>query len=263
MTNELESMALKAMDKFMATFNSRNPKEWSLSLQYPHVRPSVRRDPVITMSAEEYADGFDFQRPVSMGWDHSEWDSREIVHLSDRKAHGAGQYSRYNAQGEKFWTNQVVYIITKVNDNWGIKARLGLDFSRESSRDTDEIEPVVTTLIKEFIDAANDRNNDRQADLINFPYLEIDPGLVNTCETKEDFGKRERPPQPETALEWHQIRLDRVEVIQISNIAANLSVEVSYLDSVEKSLASSQGIYMLTLKEGHWGVHAVSVMRPL
>lgn len=260
MTNELESMALEAMDKFMATFNSRNPKDWSLSLQYPHVRPSARRDPVITMSAEEYAAGVDFQRPVSMGWDHSEWDSKEIVHLSDHKAHGAGQYSRYNAQGEKFWTNQVVYIITKVNDNWGIQARFGLDFSRESSRDMDEIEPVVTTLIKEFVDAANDRNNDRQADLINFPYLEIDPGLVNACETKEEFGKRERPPRPETASECKRIRIDRVEVIQISNIAANVNVEVGYLDSDEKILSSSQGIYMLTLKEGHWGIHAVSVM---
>lgn len=260
MTNDLESMALKAMDKFMATFNSRNPKEWSLSLQYPHVRLSVRRDPVITMSAEEYAAGFDFQRPVSMGWDHSEWDSKEIVHLSDHKAHGAGQYSRYNAQGEKFWTNQVVYIITKVNDNWGIQARLGLDFSRESSMDTDEVEPVVTNLIKEFLDAASDGNTDRQADLINFPYLEIDPGLVNTCETKEEFGKRERPPQPETAFECKRISIDRVEVIQISNIAANVSVESSYLDSDQKILSSSQGIYMLTLKDGHWGIHTVSVI---
>ncbi|MEE9516357.1 MAG: hypothetical protein V3V52_04600, partial [Candidatus Adiutricales bacterium] len=189
-----------------------------------------------------------------------EWDSKEIVHLSDHKAHGAGQYSRYNAQGEKFWTNQVVYIITNVNDNWGIQARFGLDFSRESSMDTDEIEPVVTTLIKEFVDAANDRNNDRQADLINFPYLEIDPGLVNACETKEEFGKRERPPRPETASECKRIRIDRVEVIQISNIAANVNVEVGYLDSDEKILSSSQGIYMLTLKEGHWGIHAVSVM---
>lgn len=260
MTNELESTVFKAMDKFMATFNSRDPKEWSLSLQYPHVRPSARQDPVITMSAEEYAAGVNFQRPVSMGWDHSEWDSKEIVHLSDHKAHGAGQYSRYNAQGEKFWTNQVVYIITRVNDNWGIQARLGLDFSRESSRDTDEVEPVVTNLIKEFIDAANDRNTDRQADLINFPYLEIDPGLVNTCETKEEFAKRERPPRPETAFECKRISIDRVDVIQISNIAANVSLESSYLDSNQKILSSSLGIYMLTLKDGHWGIHAVSVI---
>ena len=55
MANELEKMALEAMDRFMETFNSRSPEDWSLSLQYPHVRVSARVDPRIAMTAEEYA----------------------------------------------------------------------------------------------------------------------------------------------------------------------------------------------------------------
>jgi len=260
MENELERMALEAMDRFITTFNSRSPKEWSLSLQYPHVRVSARMDPNITMTAEEYASGIDFERLISMGWDYSQWDSKEILHLSDNKAHGAGQYSRFNAQGEKYWTNQVAYIITRVNNNWGIQARFGIDFSRKTSMDTDKVESIAAEVIQKFIKAANERDQVTQVGLINFPYLEINPGGVNRCANAEEFNMQERPPRPDANFEWYRIKPGRAKIIQKSNISANATVELSYFDAADSILLSSQAVYLLTLKEEHWGIHAVSVL---
>jgi hypothetical protein len=154
----------------------------------------------------------------------------------------------------------VVYIITRINEGWGIQARFGIDFSRETSTDADKVESIAEEVIQKFIEAANKRDQVTQAGLINFPYLEIGAGAVNTCANADEFYKEERPPRPDTGVKWHRIIPDRVQVIQKSNISANVIVELSYLDSDDNILLSSQAVCLLTLKEGHWGIHAVSVL---
>ena len=123
-----------------------------------------------------------------------------------------------------------------------------------------DVKPRTDSEIQDFIKAANDRDPMTQAGLINFPYLEIDVGEVDTCADADEFGARERPPRPDAHFEWREIRLERVKVIQKSNISANVGVDLHYLDADHHILLSTQAVYLLTLKQGHWGIHAVSVL---
>ncbi|MBL7174482.1 MAG: hypothetical protein ISS66_01535 [Desulfobacteraceae bacterium] len=263
MKNDVGIKALEAMERFITTFNTRNAKDWSESLQYPHVRPSARRDPRIFQTAEEYEAGVNFDRPIRMGWDHSEWDSKEVLHASNNKVHAAGQYTRYTAEGEKIMTNHVTYIVTRINDNWGIQSRFGIDLFDESTSNIDEVESLVSKVIEDSVSATNARDCENLAVLLNYPCLEVDTGVVNTWKSPQEFCKQHHWLPTSVDVGWHHCGLDLVKVIQKSTIAANVAVEMSHYNAENRIIATSQAIYFLTFKEQHWGIQARSTIEKI
>ena len=115
--------AMKALDEFMATFNSRDMEAWAKTLNYPHVRiasGSVR----VWETPEEYAGRDVFSALTSQyGWDHSVWDKREVVQSGQDKVHFATTFSRYDKDGNKIATFDSLYIVTKQDGHWGTQAR--------------------------------------------------------------------------------------------------------------------------------------------
>jgi hypothetical protein len=263
MKNDVEIKALEAMDRFITTFNSRNAKDWSESLQYPHVRPSAWRDPIIAQTAEEYAAGVNYDRPIRMGWDHSEWDYKEVLHVSDSKVHAAGQYTRYTAEGEKIMTNDVTYIITRINDTWGIQSRFGIDLFDESTSNIDEVDSLASKVIEGSVSATNAKDCENLADLLNYPSLEIDTGVVKTWNSPQEFCQQDHWMPMSIDTGWHHCDLDSVKVIQKSTIAVNMEVEMSHYNEENRIIATSQSIYFLTFKEQHWGIQARSTIEKI
>ena len=115
--------AMKALDDFMATFNSRDMDAWAKTLNYPHVRiasGAVR----VWETPEEYAGRDVFSILTSQyGWDHSVWDKREVVQSGRDKIHFATTFSRYDKDGNKIATFDSLYIVTKRDGHWGTQAR--------------------------------------------------------------------------------------------------------------------------------------------
>jgi hypothetical protein len=263
MKNDVEIKALEAMDRFITTFNARNAKDWSESLQYPHVRPSARRDPIIFQTAKEYAAGVNFDRPIRMGWDHSEWDYKEVLHVSNSKVHAAGQYTRYTAEGKKIMTNDVTYIITRINDTWGIQSRFGIDLFDESTSSLDEVESLASKVIEDSVSATNARDCENLADLLNYPSLEVGTGVVNTWKSAQEFCQQDHWMPTRVNDGWHHCDLDFVKVIQKSTIAVNVAVEISHYNEENSVISTSQAIYFLTFKEQHWGIQALSIIEKM
>jgi hypothetical protein len=119
------SEAMTVLDKFMQAFNQRDAQAWSETLNYPHVR-------FASGSVAVYQDGQVFtDRPIfetleQTGWDHSHWLSREVVLASPAKVHIATVFQRFNIDNEAIGRYESLYIVTKVNDRWGIQARSSL-----------------------------------------------------------------------------------------------------------------------------------------
>lgn len=115
--------AMASLDEYMAAFNARDPEAWAVTLNYPHVRiagASVR----VWETQREYADYMDFDAFAQRyGWDHSQWDKREVVQSGPDKVHIATTFSRFNADGEKIATYDSLYIVTKRDGHWGTQAR--------------------------------------------------------------------------------------------------------------------------------------------
>ena len=115
--------AMVALEEFMEAFNARDPKAWAATLNYPHVR--IAGDAVRVWETEaDYAAYMDFDAFAGrFGWDHSAWDLREVLFTAEDRAVVVLQFSRFNAANEKISTFPTLYLVTRQEGHWGIRAR--------------------------------------------------------------------------------------------------------------------------------------------
>ncbi len=117
--------AQKVLDRFMTTFNQRDMKGWAATLNYPHVR-FASGTVTVWNTNEEFSKTPPFKALAKIGWDHSHWLSREVVMASPTKVHIATTFERFNKSNESIGVYQSLYIVTRVNGNWGITSRSSL-----------------------------------------------------------------------------------------------------------------------------------------
>ena len=122
---------LAAAERFMETWNTRDPVAWASALNFPHARPSARGLRVWKTESEYVASADDtYARAVATGWDHTEFEDLRLVHDGDTKAHIAGRWARFDANGNIIRHNLVTYIATEIDGDWGIQARFGAGLIR-------------------------------------------------------------------------------------------------------------------------------------
>ena len=117
--------AMKVLDTFMITFNSRDMRSWSETLNYPHVR-FADGNVTVWNSKEDYAAVDIFERLESTGWHHSSWLTRNVTLVSEDKVHISTVFQRFDKENNPTKKYQSLYIVTKENGNWGVKARSSL-----------------------------------------------------------------------------------------------------------------------------------------
>ena len=66
-----ETSALAVYWRFFEGTNSRDPKQVTDALNYPHVRISARGNPNIVRHRETHAGKMSFDPLISTGWDHT------------------------------------------------------------------------------------------------------------------------------------------------------------------------------------------------
>ena len=115
--------ARKVMDNFMTTFNAKDAASWADTLLFPHVRIAsggvVVTPDKATFVAE--TDLHEFAR--ANNWSHSQWDQIEVIQADTTKVHFKVKFSRFNPAGERYITYNSLYIVQKVGDRWGVRAR--------------------------------------------------------------------------------------------------------------------------------------------
>jgi hypothetical protein len=121
---DAEKMAMQAMDNFLTGFNAKDPAAWAASLNYPHVR-FASGSVTVWENAEDFAKNAvnSFERLQAAGWDHSTWDSRDAIHVTENKVHIVVEFSRFTEEDKRFATFQSLYIVTKKDGHWGTQAR--------------------------------------------------------------------------------------------------------------------------------------------
>ncbi|WP_121809954.1 hypothetical protein [Mucilaginibacter kameinonensis] len=118
----VSAAVLQVLDEYMATFNAKDLKGWEDTYQFPHYRLAGGK-----MSVLEKAGLRDSARVFGelqkAGWDHSQWDRRNIVQASADKVHVDTRFSRFRADGSLIGHYESLYILTKENGRWGVKFR--------------------------------------------------------------------------------------------------------------------------------------------
>ena len=121
-----DDAALKALDNFLAGWNSRNPELYANALRFPHLILDGGRINQYSTREQMLAQGPSLWNSVTPDWDHSEWISRQIVQRIGDTVHVAGSWARKDKAGRTISTADVLYVVVKQEDGqWKIFARSG------------------------------------------------------------------------------------------------------------------------------------------
>ena len=117
--------AFAIADEFLRTFNELDAAGHAATLAYPHVRlasGTVRIWQTIDEATEQMTVNMARIRDA-LGWDHSEWDHKRLVHAGPGKVHLDVQFTRYRPDGSVIGVYPAVYVVVETQDGWRIQAR--------------------------------------------------------------------------------------------------------------------------------------------
>ena len=117
--------AFAIADEFLRTFNALDAAGHAATLGYPHVRlasGTVRVWETIEDATAQMTTNMSLIRE-RLGWDHSEWDHKNLIHAGPGKVHLDVQFTRYRADGSVIGVYPAVYVIVQTDEGWRIQAR--------------------------------------------------------------------------------------------------------------------------------------------
>ena len=115
--------ARMVMEDFMTAFNAKDENRWADTLLFPHVRVAAGGVVIVPDKATFVAQTDLEQFAVDNNWAYSRWDNIEVIQAGAAKVHFKVTFSRFNPQGERYVTYDSLYIVQRVDDRWGIRAR--------------------------------------------------------------------------------------------------------------------------------------------
>lgn len=121
--SDFAAIGCKVLDEYLEAFNTGDVKRWASVLHFPHVRIAGDRVRVWD-TAEAFAKDNDMSLLAKkIDWGYNKWDWRHMVQFGPGKMHFALQLSRYTVNDVLISSFESLYIITRVNDRWGVQGR--------------------------------------------------------------------------------------------------------------------------------------------
>jgi hypothetical protein len=250
--------ALQALDRYLETWNSREPLRWAGSLHFPHVRPSPGAFG-ISRTPEEYAARVDFGQTLKTGWHHSEWDTRRVLQVGVDKVHVSGQWTRYTAEGKTLTGSAITYIVTEQQGRWGVLSRFaagptGIDATRAAANGA-----AALAALKAHFAAWNGHNGEALAATFNYPYVRIADGTVDVSASPAEFLRGAEPGRQRT---WYETRLEQSDTVQVSNAGVNITLRYTRRGRDGSAMSSYEALALVTSRNDIWKVQAMSSLGP-
>ena len=210
----LAKIGLAALDRFQDTWNTRDTRQFVKAFNFPHVRPSAGNFGV-RWTPEEYvaASKNSYTSALAEGWHRSQWDSREILHISADKMHIAGQYSRLRENGERLSSGQMTYIVTRQGERWAIQSRFSTQRVVEGGQR--EGAELGRKAVEAYFEAFNSLNLETWADILHYPQVRLSGSGLGYWATRQDFIDG---PEMGRQRTWHETRLDKVEPLEFLHL---------------------------------------------
>lgn len=246
--------ALVALDRYLETWNSRDPRIWATSLQFPHVRPGA--GPFrLTRNTDEYVAGIDFEQTASTGWDHTEWVSREVLQVGVDKVHAAATWQRYTKDGRPLATSAITYVITNLEDRWGVQARFAAGAGGLAADAASRNEAAARTAVEAFVQAWNSHDVATLARSVHYPQVRLADRRIELWNTADEFMAGTEAGRQRT---WYQMRVDRMRAVQVTANGVNLVLSFSRLARDGSVMSKDEGLFLVTLRDNAWKIQARS-----
>jgi hypothetical protein len=112
--------AMRCLDDFMAAFNARDVEAFETTFNFPSVRLASNTLVLIERGHHQPAM---FGTGALAEWAHSAWERREVIHSGPDKVHFDTRFTRYRADGSVIGGFDSIYVVTREDGHWGVKAR--------------------------------------------------------------------------------------------------------------------------------------------
>ena len=123
------------------------------------------------------------------------------------------------------------------------------------------VEERARQAMDDFMYAFNTRDSHTWATTLNYPHVRFAGNEVHVYNTAEEFA-REMADYPKRLAPWHHSRWESMKMIQSGPDKAHLAVIFVRYDAAGKEIGRFPSLYIVTLKNGHWGVQARSSFAP-
>jgi hypothetical protein len=218
------------------------------------IRPSVPFS-----SAEDYANRFDYSNIIGPGWDHTAVETMTIVHIIRDKAHVAGLYHRYDEEGNRIRTARVTYLVTSVDDRWGVQARFAAGEPHETEADSTQADAAALEAVDRYLNAFYRGGASDWASTLLYPFVNVRVGGLDEIKTLEDAVRFHRS-HFDAQLGEGSVTWQRLRVIQSGSAGVTVAAEIGRRDTTGRFLTSLYGLYLVTNLRGKWGVIGRSVV---
>lgn len=115
--------AREVVDAYMDAVNRRDVQAFAATLHYPHYRVVAGGGIQVWEQAGDLTETMNFERLAATGWRRSAWDAVDPVQVSRDGVNVALELSRYDADDERIAQFHTLYLVTRQDGRWGIKAR--------------------------------------------------------------------------------------------------------------------------------------------
>jgi hypothetical protein len=115
--------------------------------------------------------------------------------------------------------------------------------------------------MKEFMDAFNSRDPQRWSATLNYPHVRLASNQVRVYNSAEEFAK-ESVDYAKRLAPWDHSTWESMETIQSGPEKVHFAVTFVRYDAAGKVIGKFPSLYVVTLKDGHWGVQARSSFAP-
>ncbi len=246
---------------FFETFNRQDAVGWSGAMSYPHVRVSAALPPAqggsydprtpsfLYPTPDDYVSGVSaagWERFKATGWVRTQGVTPRVVHRSATKAHLAGGWTRYRADGSAIISNRVLYVLTRTDDGWGIQARFGVDGWSADADFSAEGEAAVRAAEALGV-LVNARDYAQLAARMMYPFTVVEVGDVRRIDSPEaqvaDAAGRELGAVPGSA-----------RVVSAGRRGVNVAWTL-----VERGVEREEILFLIQ-RDGEWRLAAASAM---
>ena len=121
---ESEARAIQAYETFISTLNAGDNQAMFEVLHVPHIRISSN-GVVIYETKEELEREYlgSFSSRAGETWHHTSMDWIQALHSSEDKVHLYLHWTRYDEDNNSLATHPALWIMTRVNGQWGAQCR--------------------------------------------------------------------------------------------------------------------------------------------
>tara|TARA_B100000809_G_scaffold212225_1_gene216118 strand:- start:7616 stop:8269 length:654 start_codon:yes stop_codon:yes gene_type:complete len=215
------------------------------------------------LTPAEYVETVDYERVLATGWDHTEYEDVRSIHAGDRKAHIAGRWARFDAGGNVIQRNLVMYVAIERNGEWGIQARFGAGPPVDPEYVV-QVSAVAVSKVGEFMEAFNARDVSAWAGTLRYPHVRVASDDVVVGDTEAEFVETHTDhfERFSERFDWARSGWDAIEVVQVSENAANVALTVSRYNAEGDVTSTFNTLYLVTNGDGQWGIQARSSFAP-